>query len=124
VHQHQRRAVLLRERAELRRPRRITQFTIDAPLPRACSATRGDVVSIDTITPVRAAASMVPPSRAICSSSPITRRPRPRRLGADVDDVGALRDHLVARRRRDAFVDEQPPSENESGVRLSTPMTP
>ena len=50
------------------------------------------------------------------------RRAGTRRFAADVEDVGALLDQaprmVIARLR----VEKQPPSENESGVTLTTPM--
>ena len=45
------------------------------------------------------------------------------RLGADVEEVGAGRLHRQGEVERAAGIERTPPSENESGVTLSTPMT-
>ena len=59
---------------------------------------------------------------ARCSRPP--RRSGARRLAADVDHVGALGEQLVdARESRRAWAKYSPPSLNESGVTLQTPMT-
>ena len=47
----------------------------------------------------------------------------PRRFGADIDDVGAFGGHAPGLRDGCRRIEKRPPSENESGVTLSTPMT-
>ena len=62
------------------------------------------------------------PAQLLVGGDPL--RARPGRLAADVDDVGALGDQLQAvldRRPRRRY--HWPPSENESGVTLTTPIT-
>ena len=49
--------------------------------------------------------------------------PRPGGLPTDVEDVGALRRQLPPVGDRPLGVRNSPPSENESGVTLTTPMS-
>ena len=54
---------------------------------------------------------------------PDRRRARIGRLAAEVEDVGSGRRQLPAVGDGGCGVEEWPPSENESGVTLTTPMT-
>ena len=72
----------------------------------------------------RASASRTGRTRATLLAASTGCAPGPRRLAADVEDVGALRLHRErARRPRARRRSTSPPSENESGVTLRTPMT-
>ena len=72
----------------------------------------------------RASASTTGSTRRSSSASGTGSGARPGRLAADVDDVGALGDHAAGRGPTAAAGSNHwPPSENESGVTLSTPIT-
>ena len=72
---------------------------IAAPASAAARAVDAFIVSTLTVTPRSASARMTGTTRA-CSSTGSTRSgARPRRLAADVDDVGALLDQVAGRAR-------------------------
>ena len=93
-----------------------------APAAIASRITSGFCVSTDTGTPQSASRSSTGSTRRRSSSSVTPQRPGARRFAADVDDVGAFVDQLP--RVRDGLRRSRnlPPSENESGVTLTTPM--
>ncbi len=93
--------------------------------PPPARSLRGLLVSTEIGTSSLLGQALAPPaSRA---AAPRRRRPAaapgPRRLAADVDDRRALSGDLLRVRERRAGSRKRPPSENESGVTLSTPMT-
>ncbi len=97
-------------------------FTSVAPASIAATATAGLVVSTETRTVGRQGLyDRDDPAQLLGLAHRLG--PRPARLPADVDHVGAGRHELEAVLNRPVAVQKRPPSENESGVTLSTPMT-
>ena len=92
--------------------------------PRAACATSALRVSIETVAPRRTSSSTTGSTRRSSSSGAHRVGPGPRRLAPDVDDRCASRSAARARARsRCAESTCRPPSENESGVTLTTPTT-
>ena len=94
-----------------------------APASRHAAATSGLVVSIETQRALSRRSARPSRTRSSCSRAGTGLRARPRRLPADVDDVGALGEELVdARARRSSRSKKRPPSLKESGVTLQMPI--
>ena len=113
-----RRRAAARDRA--RRP--TTSFTISAPASSAAAATAALYVSMRDGDRAGERAHHRQHARRLLFGRH-RRRARPRRLAAHVDDVGAVGDEPPPWAMAAAASSEAPPSENESGVTLTTPMT-
>ena len=100
-----------------------TSFTIRAPASRARSATSARIVSTETTAPSRRQRldDREHPGQLLGRQRPGGARAGG--LAAHVDDVGAVRDELPAVRDRRLGSAQRPPSENESGVTLTTPIS-
>ena len=98
---------------------------VGAGVERGRAPPRPCVVSMETKPgPRRRSASITGTTRRISSSAATGLAARTRRFAADVHDVRALCELSEARaRRRPPDRRKRPPSEKESGVTLSTPMT-
>ena len=101
-----------------------TSLTIVAPAATAARATSALVVSIETVRAGRARAARSPGARGAAPrrrrpASPAGWSPRRRRRGCRRPRARAGGRARSAR----VGVEERPPSENESGVTLTTPMT-
>ena len=104
----------------------LTSFTRSAPASRAARATAALVVSTES-GPAPAVAQRLDHGHDAPASPrrrPRGRAPGPRGLAAHVHDVGARLEQRRGRGPpRPSASRKRPPSENESGVTLSTPMT-
>ena len=101
-----------------------TSFTIRAPACSAASATAALRVSTETIGPTEAAKrSITGTTRS--SSSPSDTGSAPGRVDSPPTSTIAAPSAASSARVRDGRVgvEVQPPSENESGVTFTTPMT-
>ena len=102
-----------------------TSLTIAAPWSIAQAAIEALMVSIDTGRPSLTTAGTTGARRAFSSIRRYRNRIAigARRLGSDIEDVGTLPAISAAWAIATAGSRNRPPSEKESGVTLSTPMT-
>lgn len=101
----------------------LTSLTSNAPAATACSATRARMVSTETVTPSEARPRTTGTTRRSSSSSSTREAPgrvdSPPTSTRSAPSVTRSRPRLTAA----AVSNQRPPSEKESGVTLTTPMT-
>jgi hypothetical protein len=100
----------------------VTSLTSSAPSSSARRATSAFAVSIETALARDRLEHGHDAPQLLVERHPV--RARPRRLAADVDDRGPLVDHAArCGHRVVGTLVPRPPSENESGVTFTTPIT-
>ena len=100
----------------------MTSLTIEAPASSAASATASFEVSIETVA-VPASPATTGSTRAQLLLLADLRRPGPRRFAPDVQDLRPVPSQLSPCAIAASGSRYCPPSENESGVTLTTPIS-